>query len=138
MSIERLDELTSRIYSKELRDKENYNRLFSLYKKLGFDKKIENFDDVFEFKAINLSGVSLAKDTLGAHNIGKYLQIIAIIYDKNAKVKSKNISLAYYGRVELVDEKLINDVINFVLSWRYEKSVRNLEAHAQLLKKFNA
>ncbi len=135
MSIKRLNELTSHIYSTQLRDIENLKRLELLYEKLGLNEKIINFDDVFDFKAINLSGVSLSKNSLGEITKGKYLQIIGILYDKNAKVKSKNISIAYYGRIELVDEKLKNDVIKFVLSWRYEKSVRNLKSHAELLDK---
>ena len=135
MSIKRLNELTSHIYSTQLRDIENLKRLEILYEKLGLNEKIINFDDVFDFKAINLSGVSLSKNSLGEITKGKYLQIIGILYDKNAKVKSKNISIAYYGRIELVDEKLKNDVIKFVLSWRYEKSVRNLKSHAELLDK---
>ena len=48
-------------------------------------------------------------------------------------IKSKNISLAYFGRVENVDEKLKNDVVAFVLRWRFEKSFMTLEHYHNLL-----
>jgi hypothetical protein len=50
--------------------------------------------------------------------------------------KSKNISLAYFGRVESVDEKLRDDVIEFVIRYRFEKSFINLENYYELLGHF--
>ena len=56
----------------------------------------------------------------------------AIIYDKNANVKNKNISLGYFGRAEKVSAALKKSIITFVLSWRFEKSFRTLEHYHNL------
>ena len=87
--------------------------LKDLFKELAIDKKVEKFEDLFDFKAVNLSGVSLSDENLGEIKKGRYLQILAISYDKNASQKSKNISLAYFGRVEHVESSLKNKVVEF-------------------------
>jgi phosphoglucomutase len=133
-ALERLKNLTNKISSYELARKENIEKLKELYKELGVDKKVQNFEDLFDFKAINLSGVSLQEESLGEIKEGKYLQILAISYDKNATVKSKNVSLAYFGRVESVEPALKDKIVAFVIRYRFEKSFINLEHyHAMLL-----
>ena len=132
-ALDRLKNLTSKISGYEMSRKENLKLLEELYNSLHVNDKVEDFSDLFFFKAINLSGVSLKSEELGEIKKGKYLQILAISYDKDAKVKSKNISLAYFGRIEKVDEKIKNDVIAFVLRWRFEKSFMTLEHYHNLL-----
>lgn len=132
-ALDRLKNLTAQISSYELERKSNLKELEELYKKLGIDAKVGSFEELFEFKAINLSGFSLASEDLGNIKEGKYAQIIAIIYDKDAKVKNKNISLAYYGRSEKVTPSLKKEILSFVLGWRFEKSFRTLEHYHNTL-----
>jgi len=135
-ALDRLKNLTAKISSYELARKENIKLLRTLFTRLHIDAKVHNFDDLFAFKAINLSGLSLNFEELGAVKEGKYVQIIAISYDKNAVVKNKNISLGYFGRAEKVDEELRKAVIMFVLRWRFEKSFRTLEHYHTMIGSF--
>ena len=132
-ALDRLKNLTAQISSYELERKSNLKEVEELYGKLGIDAKVERFEDLFEYKAINLSGLSLADEDLGSVKEGKYAQIIAIIYDKNAKVKNKNISLGYYGRAERLSSEQKKEIITFVLGWRFEKSFRTLEHYHNLM-----
>lgn len=132
-ALDRLKNLTAQISSYELERKSNLKELEELYTKLGIDAKVERFEDLFEYKAINLSGLSLSDEDLGSVKEGKYAQIIAIIYDKNAKVKNKNISLGYYGRAERLSSEQKKEIITFVLGWRFEKSFRTLEHYHNLM-----
>lgn len=136
-ALDRLKKLTKKISSYEVARKENMSRLKELYKTLHIADKVEVFENLFQFKAINLSGVSLNEENLGEIKKGKYLQILAIIYDKNAKVKSKNISLAYFGRVENVDEQVRESVVEFVIRYRFEKSFMTLEHYYGMLENFS-
>ncbi|SFV75048.1 hypothetical protein MNB_SM-3-224 [hydrothermal vent metagenome] len=112
---------------------ENLARLKELFDDLQIFEKVEKFEDLFEFKAINLSGISLSKEYLGEIKKGKYLQILAIAYDKNAVIKSKNISLAYYGRVENVGIELRTKVVEFVIRYRFEKSFMTVDHYYSIL-----
>ena len=132
-ALDRLKNLTSKISSYEVARKENLKILEELYKTLAIDKKVQNFSELFDFKAINLSGASLTKENLGEIKEGKYLQILAISYDKEAVVKSKNISLAYFGRAESVDENVKNSVVEFIIRYRFEKSFMTLEHYNDML-----
>jgi len=132
-ALDRLKNLTAQISSYELERKSNLKEVEELYIKLGINTKTDTFEDLFEYKAINLSGLSLSDDDLGSIKEGKYAQIIAIIYDKNAKVKNKNISLGYYGRAEKLSSQQKRDIITFVLGWRFEKSFRTLEHYHNLM-----
>ena len=132
-ALKRLKELTSKISSYELTRKENLKRLKKLYDKLGLEKKTHDFETIFGYKAINLSAVSLQKESFGEIQEGKYLQILAIT---KVDGKSKNISLAYFGRVENVQESLRSEVIEFVIRYRFEKSFLNLEHYHELLENF--
>ncbi|MEN4054015.1 MULTISPECIES: hypothetical protein [Sulfurimonas] len=135
-ALERLKKITNKISSYELARKENIAELKELYKEIGIDKKVEHFEELFDFKAINLSGVSLQEENLGEIKEGKYLQVLAISYDKDAAVKSKNVSLAYFGRVESVDGVLKEKVVEFVIRYRFEKSFINLEHYHAMLGNF--
>ncbi|SFV56784.1 hypothetical protein MNB_SM-6-1098 [hydrothermal vent metagenome] len=132
-ALERLKNLTNKISSYELARKNNMERLKELYREVGIDKKVQSMEELFAFKAVNLSGVSLQEESLGAIKEGKYLQILAIAYDKTAKVKSKNISLAYFGRVESVDSELKDKIVEFVIRYRFEKSFMTLEHYHGML-----
>ncbi len=132
--LDRLKNLTSKISGYEVARKENLTILRTLYALLKIDDKVECFDDIFLFKAINLSGISLKEEEVGKAKEGKYLQILAILYDKEASIKSKNISLGYFGRVEAVEKKLRENIVEFVLRWRFEKSFKTLEHYHDMIK----
>jgi cytosine/adenosine deaminase-related metal-dependent hydrolase len=137
LALERLKNLTSKIASYETQRKENLKVLEELYQELKIDEKVGDFTNLFDFKAINLSGASLLHENLGEIKKGKYLQILAISYDKNATVKkTKNISLAYFGKVENVDAELKNKVVEFVIRYRFEKSFMSLENYYEMLSDF--
>ena len=136
-ALDRLKHLTNKISSYEMARKDNLKVLRELYSEIGIDKKVEVFSDLFEFKAINLSGASLLNENLGEIKKGKYLQILAIGYDKDAIVKSKNISLGYFGRVESVEEEFKDKVVEFIIRYRFEKSFMTLEHYYGMLEPFS-
>jgi len=114
---------------------ENIVRVKQLYEKLKIFEKSPDFELVFMYKAMNLSGIGLKEDDFGEVRDGKYIQIIAITYepDKNGKKKAKNISLGYFGKAETLDVTLKNEIIEFVLRWRYEKAFQNVEHYKDLI-----
>ena len=120
----------------EVRAKNIY-RVAALYLTLQINEKAPDFDDIFIYKAMNISGIGLKEEDFGEIREGKYCQIIAITYepDKNGKKKAKNISLSYFGKAEKLEEGLKNDIMEFVLRWRYEKAFQNLEHYKYLLDK---
>lgn len=132
-ALERLKNLTDKISSYESARKENIGKLKLLYKMIAIDDKVDKFEDIFEFKAINLSGASLVQENLGEIKKGKYLQILAIAYDKEARIKSKNISLGYFGKVEFVDEELKDKIVEFIIRYRFEKSFMTLQHYNSML-----
>lgn len=135
-ALDRLKNLTNKISSYETARKDNLKKLKILFTQTGVDEKVENFSDLFDFKAINLSGASLASESLGEIKKGKYLQILAISYDKNAIQKSKNSSLAYFGKVENVDSALKDMVVEFIIRYRFEKSFITLENYYDMIGTF--
>jgi hypothetical protein len=114
---------------------ENIARVKELYEKLKIFEKSPDFDKVFVYKAMNLSGIGLKEEDFGEVREGKYIQVIAITYepDKNGKKKAKNISLGYFGKAETLENKLKNEIIEFVLRWRYEKAFQNVEHYKDLI-----
>ncbi|MFT7859485.1 MAG: hypothetical protein ABXS93_00975 [Sulfurimonas sp.] len=138
-ALDRLKNLSNKISisNYELARKENLAKLEELYKELGIDKKVEKFSDLFDFKAINLSGASLQSENLGEIKEGRYLQVLAISYDKTASVKSKNTSLAYFGRVESVAPEFKDKVVEFIIRYRFEKSFITLEHYHTMLGTFS-
>ena len=114
---------------------DNLVQMLELYKKLDIAKKAPEIENLFMYKAMNISGVGLKEEDFGEIREGKYVQIIAITYepDKNGKKKAKNISLGYFGKAETLDTKFKNEIIEFVLRWRYEKAFQNLKHYRVLL-----
>ena len=114
---------------------ENIIRVKQLYEKLKIFEKSPDFDQVFIYKAMNISGIGLKEEDFAQVREGKYIQIIAITYepDKNGKKKAKNISLGYFGKAETLENTLKNEIIEFVLRWRYEKAFQNVEHYKDLI-----
>jgi hypothetical protein len=135
-ALARLKNLTNKISSYETARKDNFIVLNELFLELNLNLKVDEFTQLFNFKAINLSGASLLSENLGEIKEGKYLQILAISYDKQASVKNKNTSLAYYGKVENVDVELKDKVVEFIIRFRFEKSFMNLENYYNMLEPF--
>lgn len=135
-ALDRLKSLTSKISSYERVRKDNLKFLEELFYEIKIDEKVENFNDIFEFKALNLSGASLQNENLGEIKEGKYLQILAIAYDKEAVIKSKNISLGYFGKVENVDIEFKDKIVEFIIRYRFEKSFMTLEHYNSMLEVF--
>ncbi len=136
-ALDRLKILTSKISSYERVRKENLAILEELFHKIGIDEKVEKFSNIFEFKALNLSGASLQSENLGELRPGKYLQILAISYDKDAVIKSKNISLGYFGKVENVNPDFKDKIVEFIIRYRFEKSFMTLEHYNAMLELFS-
>jgi len=133
-ALERLKALTSKITSFEGSRKENKEKLRALYLRLKIDEKIPDFEDLFKYKAMNVTGLSLQAEDLGVIKENRYVQIICISYDKTAKgQKSKNSSLGYFGRSDSIEENLKNDVVKFILCWRFEKSFMTLEHYHDMI-----
>ena len=137
-ALDRLKALTTKISSFETARKENMQSLKELYMHLKIDEKIPDFDSLFEYKAMNVTGLSLQAEDLGAIKENRYVQIICIAYDKEAKSKkSKNSSLGYFGRSDTIDENLKKAVIRFILCWRFEKSFMTLEHYHDMISRVN-
>ncbi|OHE02524.1 MAG: hypothetical protein A2W82_04620 [Sulfurimonas sp. RIFCSPLOWO2_12_36_12] len=135
-ALDRLKTLTNKISSYERARKDNLVLLQNLYNELNINQKVEEFSELFNYKAINLSGASLLSESMGEIKKGKYLQILAIGYDKDAVVKSKNSSLGYFGKAENVDEELKNKIVEFIIRFRFEKSFMTLEHYYGMLEPF--
>lgn len=120
--------------------KENIQIVNDLYMTLNIYSKSPDFGDIFLYKAMNLSGVGLKAEDFGEVREGKYIQIIAITYepDENGKKKAKNISLGYFGKAQTLDPELKNDIIEFVLRWRYEKAFQTLGHYEDLIARLDA
>ena len=118
---------------------ENIERVRELFEKLKIFEKSPDFDHIFDYKAMNLSGIGLKEEDFGQVREGKYIQVIAITYepDKTGKKKAKNISLGYFGKAETLDAALKNEIIEFVLRWRYEKAFQNVEHYKELIEKID-
>ena len=123
-------------YNNSLR-KENVKRTHELYQLLKVEDKHENFETIFSYKAMNLSGIGLKNDDFCEIREGKYVQIISIAYDVNndGKKIARNLSLGYFGKAEKVSEDLRKNIVEFVLRWRYEKAFRHTEHYQALLSK---
>ncbi len=128
--------VSSKASSEDIRG-DNIVRVNVLYEKLKIFEKSPDFNNIFVYKAMNLSGIGLKEDDFGEVRQGKYIQIIAITYepDKNGKKKAKNISLGYFGKAETLEVTLKNEIIEFVLRWRYEKAFQNLEHYKDLIER---
>lgn len=118
---------------------ENLQKIQELYDTLEISKKHADFSTIFNYKEINLSGFSLRNEAFLEIREGKYVQIIAIASDMNEKDKwmAKNASLGYFGKAESITPQLKNDILEFVLRWRYEKAFRHTEHYQHLLSKLH-
>jgi len=134
--VKTISTIKAKVSSDDIRG-DNIVRVKVLYEKLKIFEKSPDFDNIFIYKAMNLSGIGLKEDDFGAVREGKYIQIIAITYepDKNGKKKAKNISLGYFGKAETLEVMLKNEIIEFVLRWRYEKAFQNLEHYKDLIER---
>ncbi len=114
---------------------ENLKRVAQLYVELAIYEKAPDIKQLFVYKAMNISGIGLKEEDFGEIREGKYVQIIAITYepDTNGKKKAKNISLGYFGKAETLGEAHKNEIIEFVLRWRYEKAFLNLGHYKVLI-----
>lgn len=138
-ALDRLKALTNKITSFEGSRKENLIKLKDLYIRLKIDEKIPTFEDLFEYKAMNVTGLSLQAQDLGAIKENRYVQIICISYDKEAKgQKSKNSSLGYFGRSDSINDAVKKDVVKFILCWRFEKSFMTLEHYNDMISTVDA
>ncbi len=50
--------------------------------------------------------------------------------------KVKNVSLAYFGKVENVDADLKDMIVEFIIRYRFEKSFMTLENYYDMISKF--
>ena len=118
----------------------NLEQIHLLYNKLEIFEKHTNFNTLFEYKAMNLSGIVLKSENFGQIHKGKYIQIISIAYEPNSQGKciSKNVSLGYYGKAEKILPQLKKEIIEFVLRWRYEKSFQQNDHYEELLSKLHS
>jgi len=117
----------------------NIERIEVLYKELNIFEKSPGFENIFIYKAMNLSGIGLKEEDFGEVREGKYIQVIAITYepDANGKKKAKNISLGYFGKGDTIDPELKRKIIEFVLRWRYEKAFQNVQHYKELIAKLD-
>jgi hypothetical protein len=124
-----------KVISSDTVREDNILRVKVLYEKLKIFEKSPDFTNIFIYKAMNLSGIGLKEEDFAQVREGKYIQIIAITYepDKNGKKKAKNISLGYFGKAETLEHTLKNEIIEFVLRWRYEKAFQNVEHYKDLI-----
>jgi hypothetical protein len=127
---------TLQVFTDDTRDA-NMDRLKALYLQFNIADKTPQFEDIFLYKAMNLSGIGLKEDDFAQARDGKYIQVIAITYepDISGKKRAKNISLGYFGKSETLEPTRKNEIIEFVLRWRYEKAFQNLDHYKGLLAK---
>ncbi len=122
--LRRVEELLDSLNTMDICRKKNYKKLYNLFEELDFKNKIKDFEELFSFLAINLTGLSLQRGQLGKVLEGRYIQIIGI---RRVDGRMKNISLKYFGKAENVDEEDRRRIIEFVLRWRLEKSFINVD-----------
>ena len=133
-SFERLRALTEQIATHEVSRKQNLKRLKELFTSLDIGKKHNDFETIFEYKAMNLSGISLEKQTLLTPKEKRYAQIIAITYVDDRGIKrAKNKNLCYFGRAENLHIELRKEIVEFIFRWRYEKSFHNVEHYGDMI-----
>ena len=131
--LSKLHALTDEILSYELQRRENRHKLTQTIDALELGEKLSVYEDIFFFKAMNVTGISLQDNNLGEIQKNRYVQILAIHPDEDGKMK--NISLGYYGKSDTLDESLKAKIIEFILRWRYEKSFYQVTHYEKLLKK---
>lgn len=133
-SFDKLRALTEQIATHEISRKQNLKRLRQLYILLQIDKKHPDFETIFDYKAMNLSGISLDKASLLEPKAKRYAQIIAIDYVDDRGVKrAKNSNLCYFGRAENLEVEKRREIVEYIFRWRYEKSFHNVEHYGSMI-----
>lgn len=115
----------------------NIKRLQYLFDKLEINKKCSSLEELYFYKAMNLSGMGLQENDFGEIRAGKYIQIIAISYEigTDERKKAKNVSLGYFGNGANLTDELKNNILELVLRWRYEKGFQGQDHYKMLLNK---
>jgi len=139
-SLDKLKALTSRLEDK-LEEKEKTSEVSPSEKpkpKISEKKPSPKPRKIVEINCDNVRNDNIKRvEELYVKLKIKYIQIIAITYepDKNGKKKAKNISLGYFGKAETLENILKNEIIEFVLRWRYEKAFQNVEHYKDLIER---
>jgi len=135
-----IEKLSKNDFQIETAREKNLKRIHELFLTLKIDEKHIDFDTIFEYKAMNLSAIGLKDEDFAQIRKGKYVQIISIanVVTSHGQLYTKNISLGYYGKVELLETQLKNQIIEFVLRWRYEKSFQQSLHYEKLLSKLKS
>ena len=131
--ISRLHTLTDALTSYETSRLANLKRLDELLSLCVLDEKYRDVKMLLEFKAMNLMGISLTEEALGEIQEGRYIQLLVIAPKEKMDKKSTNISLGYFGKAETVLKEQVEQLTEFVLRWRYEKSFLNLNHYKNLI-----
>ncbi len=131
--LRRLQQLTDRVTSYEIRRRENLKRLKELFVLCALNEKYPTVEELFSFKAMNLMGISLKEENLGEIQKGRYVQVLTIASKKEDSKKSPNVSLGYFGKAELLDPVMKDRLVEFVLRWRFEKSFMNMHHYQQMI-----
>ena len=129
----RLQELTDDIITYESSRIANIKRLEELFTLCILGDDFRSIHELFKFKAMNLMGITLTEDALGAIQKGRYIQLLVIAAKEKGEKKSTSISLGYFGKAESVDAQQVAHLTEFVLRWRYEKSFLNVNHYKELI-----
>ena len=126
--LSKIDLLLNNLVSYKKLRQNNKESLQRLYHKLHIDQKLDSFDELFSFTALNVTGFSLQPENFLESYPNRYVQIIAI-------QKSRNINLRYFGRSEHLEEEIKKEIAEFILRWRLEKSFRNVDYYKELVQR---
>lgn len=129
----RLHELTDALVTYESSRIANLKRLEELFPLCISGDDFDSVHELFEFKAMNLMGITLSDEALGSIQAGRYVQLLVIAAKKKEEKKSTSISLGYFGKAENVDPQMVKNLTEFVLRWRYEKSFINVNHYKGLI-----
>ena len=137
-AIEKINFLLNQAEENSLRAR-NLRDCEKLYESLEISKNHLNFSTIFNYKSINLAGIGLKNEEFGEIRKGTYTQIISVAYvvNKEGKEVLKNTSLGYYGKAEKLSKEKKNEIIEFVLRWRYEKNFQQSDYYEKLLNKLH-
>ncbi len=135
--LDKLDLLTDKIVSYEISRASNLKQLEKLFPLCVLDDSFHTIHELFEFKAMNLMGISLKEESLGMIQTGRYIQLLVITTKKKEDKKSRNISLSYFGKSETVEKEQVARLTEFVLRWRYEKSFLNVNHYKSMIEQLD-
>ncbi len=130
--LKKLEALLENLAALHKKRETNKRRLAKLFGELELDKKL-SLDELFEFSALNVTGIWLQEDNFAQVQPGRYVQLIAI---PKSKKGSKSVNLRYFGRAEKLPKELIEKISEFVVRWRFEKAFLNLEQYERVVQRF--